>query len=274
MSAVLKRNNVRILGRGEQPMMFAHGYGCDQSMWRFIAPAFESRYRIVLFDHVGHGGSDAAAFDPARYGSLQGYADDVLAICRELDLKDVVFVGHSVSAMIGALAAIAEPERFDRLVLIGPSPRYINDGDYVGGFKPEDIEGLLDFLDSNHLGWSSAMAPVIMGNPERPELGEELTNSFCRTSPDIAKHFARVTFLSDNRADLPRVRTKSLILQCSQDAIAPEAVGRYVHRNLPGSQFVQMSATGHCPNLSAPEETIAAMEAFLRDPGPIRTAAE
>jgi len=274
MSAVLKRNNVRILGRGEQPMMFAHGYGCDQSMWRFIAPAFESRYRIVLFDHVGHGGSDAAAFDPARYGSLHGYADDVLAICRELDLKDAVFVGHSVSAMIGALAAIAEPERFDRLVLIGPSPRYINDGDYVGGFKPEDIEGLLDFLDSNHLGWSSAMAPVIMGNPERPELGEELTNSFCRTSPDIAKHFARVTFLSDNRADLPRVRTKSLILQCSQDAIAPEAVGRYVHRNLPGSQFVQMSATGHCPNLSAPEETIAAMEAFLRDPGPIRTAAE
>ena len=274
MSAVLKRNNVRVTGRGEQPMIFAHGYGCDQSMWRFITPAFESRYRIVLFDHVGHGHSDAAAFDPARYGSLQGYADDVLAICRELDLTNVVFVGHSVSAMIGVLAAIAEPERFDRLVLIGPSPRYIDDGDYVGGFKAEDIEGLLDFLDSNHLGWSSAMAPVIMGNPERPELGEELTNSFCRTSPDIAKHFARVTFLSDNRADLPRVRTRALILQCSQDAIAPEAVGRYVHRNLPGSQFVQMSATGHCPNLSAPEETIAAMEAFLRDPGPIRTAAE
>jgi sigma-B regulation protein RsbQ len=274
MSAVLKRNNVRIIGRGEQPMMFAHGYGCDQSMWRFITPAFESRYRIVLFDHVGHGGSDAAAFDGARYGSLHGYAEDALAICRELDLKDVVFVGHSVSAMIGVLAAIAEPERFDRLILIGPSPRYINDGDYVGGFKPEDIEGLLDFLDSNHLGWSSAMAPEIMGNPERPELGEELTNSFCRTSPDIAKHFARVTFLSDNRADLPKVRTGALILQCSQDAIAPETVGRYVHQNLPGSRFVQMRATGHCPNLSAPEETIAAMEAFLRDQAPMETAAE
>ena len=274
MSAVLKRNNVRVIGRGEQPMIFAHGYGCDQSMWRFITPAFEDRYRIVLFDHVGHGHSDAAAFDQARYGSLQGYAEDVLAICRELDLEDVVFVGHSVSAMIGVLAAIAEPERFDRLVLIGPSPRYIDDGDYVGGFKPEDIEGLLDFLDSNHLGWSSTMAPVIMGNPERPELGEELTNSFCRTSPDIAKHFARTTFLSDNRADLPKVITKALILQCAQDAIAPEAVGRYMHENLPGSRFVQMSATGHCPNLSAPEETIAAMEAFLRDPGPIRTAAE
>ena len=265
MSAVLKRNNVKVLGRGEQPMIFAHGYGCDQNMWRFITPAFEDRYKIVLFDHVGHGQSDAAAFDPAKYGSLKGYADDVLAICRELDLTDAVFVGHSVSAMIGVLAAIREPERFDRLVLIGPSPRYINDGDYVGGFKQEDIEGLLDFLDSNHLGWSSTMAPVIMANPERPELGEELTNSFCRTNPDIAKHFARVTFLSDNRADLPHVRTKALILQCSQDAIAPEAVGRYMHQNLPDSEFILMKATGHCPNLSAPEETIAAMEAFLRN---------
>jgi sigma-B regulation protein RsbQ len=273
MSAVLKRNNVNVLGQGQQPMLFAHGYGCDQNMWRFITPAFEDRYKIVLFDHVGHGQSDASAFDQTRYGSLNGYADDVLAICRELDLQDVIFVGHSVSAMIGVLAAIKEPERFDRLVLIGPSPRYINDGDYVGGFKQEDIEGLLDFLDSNHLGWSSTMAPVIMGNPDRPELGEELTNSFCRTDPEIAKHFARVTFLSDNRADLPKVRTKALILQCSQDAIAPEAVGRYMHQNIAGSAFVQLSATGHCPNLSAPEETIAAMEAFLRDPAPIKAVA-
>jgi sigma-B regulation protein RsbQ len=274
MSAVLKRNNVKVMGRGEQPMIFAHGYGCDQNMWRFITPAFEDRYKIVLFDHVGHGHSDAAAFDPSRYGSLGGYADDVLAICRELDLRNVIFVGHSVSAMIGVLAAIQEPERFDRLVLIGPSPRYINDGDYVGGFKQEDIEGLLDFLDSNHLGWSSTMAPVIMGNPDRPELGEELTNSFCRTDPEIAKHFARVTFLSDNRADLPSVKTKALILQCSQDAIAPEVVGRYMHQNLQDSELVLMKATGHCPNLSAPEETIAAMEAFLRPSAPTQTAAE
>jgi sigma-B regulation protein RsbQ len=213
------------------------------------------------------------AFEPAKYGSLRGYAEDVLAICRELDLKDVIFVGHSVSAMIGILAAIQEPERFDRLVLIGPSPRYINDGDYVGGFKQEDIEGLLDFLDSNHLGWSSTMAPVIMGNPDRPELGEELTNSFCRTDPEIAKHFARVTFLSDNRIDLPSVKTKALILQCSQDAIAPEAVGRYMHQNLEGSQLIQLKATGHCPNLSAPEETIAAMEGFLHDPTPAKAVA-
>jgi sigma-B regulation protein RsbQ len=273
MSSALKQNNVKVTGRGKQPMLFAHGYGCDQNMWRFITPAFEEQYKIILFDHVGHGQSDASAFDPEKYASLNGYADDVLAICRELDLKDVIFVGHSVSAMIGALAAIREPDRFDRLVLIGPSPRYINDGEYVGGFKQEDIEGLLDFLDSNHLGWSSTMAPVIMGNPDRPELGEELTNSFCRANPDIAKHFARVTFLSDNRADLPSLKTKALILQCSQDVIAPEAVGRYMHQSLPGSEFVLMEATGHCPNLSAPEETIAAMKAFLRDPAPIRTAA-
>ncbi len=274
MSAVLQRNNVKVIGKGQQPMLFAHGYGCDQNMWRFITPAFEDRYRIVLFDHIGHGQSDATAFDPTRYSSLPGYADDVLAICRELDLKDVIFVGHSVSAMIGVLAAIQEPERFDRLVLIGPSPRYIDDIDYVGGFKQEDIEGLLDFLDSNHLGWSSTMAPVIMGNPGRPELGDELTNSFCRTNPDIAKQFARVTFLSDNRTDLPKVKAKALILQCSQDVIAPEAVGRYMHQNLPGSEFVLMKATGHCPNLSAPEETIAAMEAFLGSSVPNRTAAE
>ncbi|NBJ10654.1 alpha/beta fold hydrolase [Microvirga arsenatis] len=273
MTTVLTRHNVRVFGHGEQPMLFAHGYGCDQNMWRLVAPAFEDRYKIVLFDHVGHGQSGAVAFDWARYGSLDGYAEDVLAICHELDLKDVVFVGHSVSAMIGVLAAIREPERFDRLVLIGPSPRYIDDGDYVGGFKQEDIEGLLDFLDSNHLGWSSTMAPMIMGNPDRPELGEELTNSFCRTDPEIAKHFARVTFLSDNRADLPNVKTKSLILQCSQDAIAPESVGRYMHQNLSGSEFVLMRATGHCPNLSAPEETIAAMEAFLSDPAPAKAVA-
>lgn len=254
-------------------MLFAHGYGCDQNMWRFIAPAFEERYKVVLFDHVGHGQSDAAAFDRTRYDSLGAYAEDVLAICRELDLNDVILVGHSVSAMIGVLAAIRQPERFDRLVLIGPSPRYIDDGDYVGGFKQEDIEGLLDFLDSNHLGWSSTMAPVIMGNPNRPQLGEELANSFCRTDPEVAKHFARVTFLSDNRADLPKLATKALILQCSQDVIAPEAVGRYMHQSLPDSEFVLLKATGHCPNLSAPEETIAAMEAFLSDPAPAKAVA-
>jgi len=265
MSTLLQRHNVRVFGNGQIPMIFAHGYGCDQNMWRYITPAFEDKYRIVLFDHVGHGQADASTFDKVKYGTLQGYVDDVLAICRELDLTGAVFVGHSVSAMIGVLAANREPEWFARLVLIGPSPCYINEGDYIGGFAKADIEALLDTLDSNHLGWSSAMGPVIMGNPDRPELGEELTNSFCRTHPDIAKHFARVTFLSDNRNDLRQARIKSLVLQCSADVIAPESVGYYVHQNLRDSKLVVMQATGHCPNLSAPDETILAMQAFLAE---------
>ncbi len=244
-------------------MLFAHGFGCDQNMWRFVTPAFESTHRIVLFDLVGAGGSDLTAFDPDRYSDLRGYADDLLEICQALDLQDVVFVGHSVSAMIGVLAATREPDRFSRLVLVGPSPRYINDGEYVGGFTAEDIDGLLESLDSNYLGWSSAMAPVIMGNPDRPQLGTELTNSFCRTDPEIARHFAGVTFTSDNRSDLADVRVPTLVLQCSQDAIAPDVVGDYVHRQITGSTLVRLDATGHCPNLSAPEETVAAIETFL-----------
>jgi sigma-B regulation protein RsbQ len=261
--SILKRNNVHVSGRGAQPMIFAHGFGCDQHMWRFVAPAFEDDYKVILFDHVGAGQSDLAAYDRVKYGALQGYADDLLEICRKLDIVGGIFVGNSVSAMIGVLAAIKEPARFARLVLIGPSPRYTNDGDYVGGFSQEDIAGLLDSLDSNYLGWSSAMAPVIMGNSERPQLGVELTNSFCRTNPEIAKQFARVTFLSDNRADLPKLKTPTLILQCSHDVIAPEAVGQYMHRMLAHSKLILMQATGHCPNLSAPDETIAAMRVFL-----------
>jgi sigma-B regulation protein RsbQ len=261
---VVERNNVNLEGRpGAQPMLFAHGFGCDQNMWRHVTPAFEDDYRIVLFDHVGSGGSDLTAYDHRKYASLGGYADDVLEICRELELRDVVFVGHSVSAMIGILAAAKEPDRFAKLILVGPSPRYVDDGDYVGGFTREDIDGLLDSLDSNYLGWSQQLAPVIMGRPDRPELGEELTNSFCRTDPEIARHFARVTFLSDNRADLARVRTPALVLQCSDDVIAPQAVGEYVAAQLPNAALVQMEAKGHCPNLSAPRETIAAIRAFL-----------
>jgi sigma-B regulation protein RsbQ len=259
------RHNVTEHGPEDgQPMLFAHGFGCDQNMWRLVAPRFERDYRVVLFDHVGAGGSDVSAYDPERYSSLRGYADDVLEICRELDLRDVVFVGHSVSAMIGVLAAAAEPDRFFRLVLVGPSPRYIDDDGYVGGFSKEDIEGLLESMDSNYLGWSSQMAPVIMGNPERPELGEELTNSFCRSDPEIARRFARVTFMSDNRDDLARVDVPSLVLQCSSDAIAPEEVGRYVEREMPAARLVMLDAVGHCPNLSAPEETADAIEEFLR----------
>jgi len=244
-------------------MMFAHGFGCDQNMWRFVWPQFADSHRIILFDHAGMGGASPDSYDGERHGSLHGYARDVLDICEELGLRDVIFVGHSVSAMIGALAAIEAPGRFDRLVLVGPSPRYLDDDGYRGGFSQEDIEGLLDSLASNYLGWSQQMAPVIMGNPDQPELGEELTNSFCRTDPEVAESFARVTFLSDNRADLGRVPVPCLVLQCSDDVIAPTCVGEYVHEHLPDSQLVFMRATGHCPNLSAPEETIEAIRAFL-----------
>jgi sigma-B regulation protein RsbQ len=261
--SVRKRNNVNISGSGIVPMIFAHGYGCDQSMWRKITPAFAQDYQIVLFDLVGAGNSDLSAFNPDRYAHLHGYAQDVLEICADLNLHNAIFVGHSVSAMIGALAAIQEPERFAKLVMIGPSPCYINDADYTGGFTRPDIAGLLDLLDSNYLGWSTTMAPVIMGNPDRPELAAELSNSFCRTDPEIAKHFAHVTFLSDNRADLPQVSTPSVILQCSEDPIAPTCVGQYVHRHIKNSCFLQLHATGHCPHLSAPEETIAAIKQGL-----------
>jgi sigma-B regulation protein RsbQ len=245
-------------------MVFAHGFGCDQAMWRFVAPDFEVDHRVVLFDHVGAGRSDLTAYDPEKYGSLRGYASDIVQICRDLGLSDVVLVGHSVSAMIGVLALQEAPELFGAMVMIGPNPRYVDDGDYVGGFSRADIGGLLDALDSNHLGWSAQMAPVIMGNhPDHPELAEELTNSFCRTDPDIARQFARVTFLSDNRADLADVAVPTLVLQCSEDVIAPDVVGTYVHEAVAGSAFTRLAATGHVPHLSAPEETTAAIRAFL-----------
>jgi len=263
--SVLKRNNVTISGDGTRPMVFSHGYGCDQNMCLPVAPAFASQDRTILFDHVGAGNSDLTAYDRTKYSSLQGYADDILEIFAELQLADAVFVGHSVSAIIGILVAIKRPELFQKLVLVGPSPRYINDGDYVGGFERRDIDELLEFQEGNYLGWASNLAPAIMGNPDRPELAEILTNSFCRTDPEIAKQFAAVTFLSDNREDLPKLMTPSLILQCQHDIIAPLAVGDYVHENLPFSQLVRIAATGHCPHLSAPAETIAAIQAFLAE---------
>jgi sigma-B regulation protein RsbQ len=260
----LTRNNVTLGGRSDgQPMVFAHGYGCDQNMWRFVVPAFEGRYRTVLFDFVGAGASDLSAYEPLRYSTLHGYAADILDVVRALDLHDVIFVGHSVSSMTGVLAAAEEPGRFAALVLVAPSPRYIDDDGYVGGFTEADIEDLLTSLDRNYLGWSSTMAPAIMGNADRPELGAELTASFCRTDPEIAKRFARATFLSDNRADLAQVQLPTLILQCSDDPIAPDSVGEYVHGQIPGSTLVRLAATGHVPNLSAPAETAAAITDFV-----------
>jgi sigma-B regulation protein RsbQ len=264
---VRTRNRVTAAGRtGGATLVFAHGFGCDQSMWRLVTPAFEGDHQVVLFDHVGAGGSDLTEWSQDRYASLDGYARDVLEICEELDLRDVVFVGHSVSAMIGVLAAAREPDRFAGLVLVGPSPRYIDDPPYRGGFQAADIEELLESLDSNYLGWSAAMAPAIIGNPERPELGEELTNSFCRTDPSIARHFARVTFTSDNRDDLARVSVPCLILQSREDVIAPLEVGEFVHARIPYSSLVVLDATGHCPNLSAPDQVVAAIRDWLPAP--------
>jgi sigma-B regulation protein RsbQ len=260
---IIRRNNVKLSGTGTQPMLFAHGFGCDQNMWRFVAPAFADDYRIVLFDYVGSGKSDLEAYDATRYASLDGYVDDLLEVIHALDLRDIVFVGHSVSSMVGVLAANREPNRFANLILIGPSPRYINAEGYVGGFERADIEGLLETMDKNYVGWANFLAPAIMKNPDRPELGAELTESFCSTDPTIARRFAEATFFSDNRADLASVQVPALVLQCSEDIIAPTAVGEFVHREMTGSAFKHMKATGHCPHMSAPEETIALMREYL-----------
>jgi len=262
---IVARNNVHVLGRGTQPMLFAHGFGCDQNMWRFVAPAFQDDYRIVLFDYVGSGKSDISAYDPERYSSLDGYAQDVLDVCHALELRDVIFVGHSVSSMIGVLAANREPALFDRLVMVGPSPRYINDApDYNGGFDRADIEGLLETMEKNYIGWSNFLAPAIMKNPDRPELSAELETSFCSTDPVIARRFAEATFFADNRADVAVLRRPSLIMQCSDDIIAPNAVGEYLHRVTPDSTLALLSATGHCPHMSHPEETIRVIRNYLR----------
>jgi len=257
------RNNVTVTGRSDGPLvMLAHGFGCDQQLWRLVAPTVAERCRVVLFDFVGSGRSDPAAWQEERYATLDGYADDVLEICRDLDLRDVVFVGHSVSAMTGVLAAAREPARFAKLVLLTPSPRYIDDGDYRGGFSREDIEELLESLDSNYLGWSAEVAPMIVGNPDRPELGAELTNSFCRTDPRMARVFARATFLSDNRADLPGVALPTLVIETAQDSMAPREVGAFVHSRIADSRLVTLDATGHCPQLSAPRATAEAITSF------------
>jgi sigma-B regulation protein RsbQ len=266
---VLVRNNVKISGRGTQPMLFAHGFGCDQNMWRFVAPAFEDDYRVILFDYVGSGRSDLDAYEAGRYASLDGYAQDVLDVCEALDLRDVVFVGHSVSGMVGVLAANQQPERFAKLILLGPSARYVNDAEYVGGFERADLEGLIDMMDRNFIGWANFLAPVIMKNPDRPELGAELEESFCSTDPIIARRFAEATFFADNRSDAAEVRVPSLIVQCADDAIAPRTVGEYLHRTMPGSTFRLLDVSGHCPHMSHPEETIAAMREYLGTAGPM-----
>jgi sigma-B regulation protein RsbQ len=260
---VLKRNNVRISGKGTVTMVFAHGYGCDQNVWEDIIVNFSSEYRVVTFDYVGAGMSDLSAYTKERYSTLEGYAKDLEEIYERLGLRDTFLVAHSVSSMIGLLVGIKHPEYFKGIIFLGPSPRYLNDGDYFGGFNREDLEGLFDMMDKNYLGWSEALAPTIMGNAERPELGARLTNSFCATDPEIAKQFARVTFLSDNRTDIGKLTVPSLILQCTNDIIAPVEVGQYMHQNMPDSTLVILDATGHCPHMSAPEETVQEIKKYI-----------
>ncbi|MCX5399452.1 alpha/beta fold hydrolase [Streptomyces sp. NBC_00102] len=261
---IRRRNNVTVTGnpRG-RVVVLAHGFGCDQNMWRLTVPALAENYRVVLFDYVGSGGSDLSEWSEERYSSMRGYAQDVVEVCEELDLERAVFVGHSVSAMVGVLAAREAPDRIGALVMVTPSPRYIDEDGYRGGFSAEDIDELLTSLELNYLGWSATMAPLIMGNPDRPSLGQELTDSFCATDPDMARVFARTTFLSDSRADLAGVTVPTLVLECAQDMIAPPEVGAYVHRAVPGSVLVTLDATGHCPQLSAPDATNAAITEFL-----------
>lgn len=263
--SVIHRNNVKIWGNGSRPMVFAHGFGCDQNMWRFVTPAFENEFKIIAFDYVGAGKSDLSAYNPQRYSNLNGYAQDILEICEALDLQNVIFVGHSVSSMIGILAAIKEPRYFSELILIGPSPCYINDSAYKGGFERKDIEELLDTMDRNYIGWANFLAPAIMKNPDRPELGQELTESFCSTDPTIAKSFATATFFSDNRKDLLKLTKPCLIMQCSDDLIAPLNVGDYLHAHLKNSTLQVLKATGHCPHMSHPDETISIIKQYLLD---------
>jgi sigma-B regulation protein RsbQ len=261
---VCARNNVKVVGAAAGPLIvLAHGFGCDQRLWRPVVDRLKGESRLLLFDHVGSGESDPGCWDPQKYSTLTGYAADVVDLVRELDLRNVVFVGHSVASMIGALAVIAEPGRFAKLVMLTPSPRYIDDGDYRGGFSRSDIDELLESLELNYLGWSHAMAPVIMGTPDRPELGDELTEAFCRNDPAHARVFARATFLSDNRDDLARIPVPTLVIECAQDAIAPREVGAFVHQHIPDSRLVTLDATGHCPHLSAPDATASAISAFV-----------
>lgn len=260
---VVKRNNVRVLGQGTHTLLFVNGFGCDQTIWRYLTPAFSKQFRLVLYDHVGSGLSDAAAYDPIKYTSLEGYALDLLEICQKLNLQQVTLVGHSVGAMIGMLAAIQEPGRFRQLLLLCPSPCYLNEGSYHGGFERRDLEEMLAFMDKDFVGWADYITPFIMGNPDRPSLTAELAHSFCQNDPTIARQFARVTFLGDNRADLTQCRTPCLLVQCAEDIIAPLEVGDYLRETLPDAQLITLPVAGHCPHVSAPSETLDALETFM-----------
>ncbi|MBT2756514.1 alpha/beta hydrolase [Mesobacillus foraminis] len=260
------RNNVKVLGNGTRSMILAPGFGCDQSVWKPVAKMFENEYRIILFDYVGSGNSDLRAYDAKKYSTLEGYAQDVLDVCSLLELKDAIFVGHSVGSMIGMLASLKNPEHFSDLIMLGPSPCYLNvPPDYFGGFEREQLFGLIEMMERNYLGWATVFAATVMNNPDRPELKAELEERFCSTDPIIARQFAEAAFFADNRKDLSNVTVPTLILQCSEDVIAPVQVGAYIHQHLPGSVLKHMKATGHCPHMSHPEETIDLIRNYLKE---------
>lgn len=244
-------------------MLFAHGFGCDQTMWRYVKPAFEDDFRVIVFDYMGAGKSDPAAYSENRYSTLNGYAEDVLEICEALDLQDVIFVGHSVSSMIGLLAAIKQPDHFSELILIAPSPRYINETGYVGGYEKSDVDQIINMIDKDYSGWANDVAPMVMKNPERPDLSDELARSFLSIKPDIARSFLIATFFSDNRKELLNLRKPSLIIQCEDDRVVPLEVGDYIHAHLEKSTLKILKASGHYPHLSHPQETIRAMKEYL-----------
>ncbi|MGC1242903.1 MAG: alpha/beta hydrolase [Chryseosolibacter sp.] len=262
-NSILARNNVKVTGNGKKPMLFAHGFGCDQTMWRYITPAFENDYQVIVFDYVGSGKSDLAAYHEGRYSTLNGYALDILEICEELNLRDVMFVGHSVSSMTGLLAAIKEPDYFAELILIAPSPRYLNEKGYVGGFDKTDVDRILDNMGKDYEGWANGAAPDVMKNPDRPDLSAELVQSFLSIKPSIARNFMAATFFTDNRKDLLKLKKPSLIVQTEDDRIVPIEVGDYLHAHLENSTLKVLKASGHYPHLSHPRETIRVMKAYL-----------
>lgn len=267
MNNVIARNKVRVFGEGKRTIVMAHGFGCDQTMWQYISPAFSGDYRLVQFDYVGSGNSDLSAYSAERYGTFRGYVQDLLDVIEALELTEIIFFGHSVSSMIGMLASIERPELFSCMVMIGPSPRYLNDGEYFGGFERSDITELLDMMEMNFSGWASFMAPLAMNTPEHPELVKDLERSFITADPVITREFAEVTFLSDHRNAVAEASTPTLILQCSDDSIVPIQVGEYLHKNLRGSEFRLMKAKGHYPHISHPEETVALIKAYLQHIG-------
>lgn len=263
MVNILQRNNVRVVGKGKTQLVFAHGFGCDQNVWRHLVEAFREEYTCILFDYVGAGGSDLSAYSSEKYNSLDGYARDLLEVCEALNLEKPVLIGHSVSCMIGVRADVLQPGYFSQMIFVTPSPSYINDGEYVGGMEKGDLDDLLSMMDTNYLGWSSTIAPLVMGNQDRPELGDELTANFCSTDPNIARDFAKVTFLSDSRKDLSLLSVPSLTLQCSDDMLVPMPIGDFIETTAPDNTRVVLVATGHCPHLSAPQETISAIRNYL-----------